>query len=145
MIEIVTRQLLKAEIKPAVQIWLDTSKKAHHFIDPAYWESKAEEMENLWFPSADNTALIKGKRLIGFSSLVDNRLAAIFVNPDEQGNGYGSLLLSEAKNRRNRLELSVYEKNIHAVTFYEKHGFLKTEKQMDPATGEFEFVMVWTK
>lgn len=145
MIEIVTRKLLKSEIKPAVQIWLDASKKAHHFIDPAYWESKAENMENQWLPSADNTALIKDERLIGFFSLVDDRLAAIFVDPDEQGNGYGALLLSEAKKSRNRLKLTVYKKNIHAVTFYEKHGFLKTEKQMDPATGEFEFVMVWTK
>jgi putative acetyltransferase len=145
MIEILTRKLLKSEIKPAVKLWLDASKKSHHFIDPTYWESKAEEMENLWLPSADNTALIKDERLIGFSSLVDDQLAAIFVDPDEQGNGYGSLLLNEAKKRRNRLELTVYEKNIHAVTFYEKHGFQKTEKRKDSATGEFEFVMVWTK
>ena len=145
MIEIVTRKLLKSEIKPAVKIWLDASKKAHFFISSAYWELKAEEMENLWLPSADNTALIKDERLIGFSSLVDDRLAAIFVNPDEQGNGYGSLLLSEAKKRRNQLELTVYEKNIHAVTFYEKYGFQKTEKRKDSGTGEFEFVMVWTK
>ncbi len=145
MNEIVTRKLFKSEIKPAVKIWLDASRKAHHFIDPAYWESKAEEMEKLWLPSADNTALIKDERLIGFSSLVDDRLAAIFVDPDEQGNGFGALLLNNSKNRRNRLELNVYEKNLQAVTFYEKHGFRMTEKRKDPASGEFEFIMVWTE
>jgi putative acetyltransferase len=145
MNKLIIRTLETGEIKSAVQIWLDVSKKAHHFIDPAYWESKVEEMENLWLPFADNTALIKDERLIGFYSLVDDQLAAIFVDHDEQGNGYGALLLSEAKKRRKRLELTVYEKNIHAIRFYEKHGFLNTEKQIDPTTGEFEFVMVWTE
>jgi putative acetyltransferase len=144
MSEIVTRQLLKSEIKPAVKIWLDASKKAHHFIDPAYWKSKVEEMENQWLPSAKNTALINGERLIGFSSVVDSRLAAIFINPNEQGNGYGTLLLNEAKQCRKRLELTVYEKNRNAVKFYEKHGFRNTENRKDPATGEYEYVMVWT-
>jgi hypothetical protein len=34
---------------------------------------------------------------------------------------------------------------MQAVKFYEKHGFLITEKQKDSATGENEFVMALAK
>jgi putative acetyltransferase len=138
------RQLLNSEIKQAVQIWLEASIKTHHFIDPAFWESKVKDMETVWLPAAENTAILKDKRLIGFSSLVNDRLAAIFIHRDEQGNGYGTLLLNKVKQRRKRLELTVYEKNQTAITFYVKQGFRKTENRKDPATGEKEFVMVWT-
>lgn len=138
------RSLESREIKPAVQIWLIASKITHHFIDPVFWESKVEEMETIWLPEAENTAIIRDDRLIGFSSLVENRLAAIFIKPDEQGKGYGKLLLNQVKQQRNYLELSVYEKNQSAIAFYKKNGFKITDRQKDSATGENEFVMIWT-
>lgn len=140
----IIRSLENGDIKLAVQIWLDASKKTHHFIDPTFWESKVEEMETIWLPKAENTGILKGERLIGFSSLAENRLAAIFINPKEQGKGYGKLLLSHVKQQRKCLELSVYEKNQSAIAFYKKNGFIITERQKDSVTGEYEFVMVWT-
>lgn len=143
MARIEIRPLKRNEIKQAVRIWLEASIKAHHFIDPGFWESMVSEMESTWLPVAENLGILKNDRLIGFCSLTNNRLAAIFINPVEQGNGYGKLLLNDVKKRRTRLDLTVYEKNRTSIEFYKKNGFQAVDKQKDIMTGEDEIVMFW--
>lgn len=145
MVKIEIRPLFSSEIKQAVQIWLKASKKIHHFVDPGFWESKVPEMESTWLPMAENMGIIKNNLVVGFCSLNDEQLAAIFIEPDEQGKGYGMLLLNNAKEQRVRLELTVFEKNPVAIEFYKKNGFQVVGKQKDNFTGEDEIVMVWEK
>lgn len=61
--------------------------------------------------------------------------------PGEQGKGFGSALLEDAKNRRESLQLTVYKKNIPSIKFYEKHGFNVLGEQIDEHTGHPELVM----
>lgn len=139
------RSLQEDEIKYAVQIWLEASKEAHRFIAPDFWESKVSEMETVWLPAADNFGLLKNGKLTGFFSLVDERLAAIFILPEEQGKGYGKLLINCAKKLKTQLTLSVYEKNQSALEFYKKNGFQIFDNQIDEATGENEIIMAWKR
>ncbi len=61
---------------------------------------------------------VKGKAVLGFIALVNNNLAAIFMEPTMQGEGVGSLLLDYSKSIQNVLWLKVYEKNNGAIQFY---------------------------
>lgn len=55
--------------------------------------------------------------------------------------GIGKLLLDFVKNRKAKLSLNVYQKNIRAIHFYQREGFAIRCEGLDEATGENEYVM----
>ncbi len=75
-------------------------------------------MKNKYLPMSDVYLAVKGKAVLGFIALVNNNLAAIFMEPTMQGEGVGSLLLDYSKSIQNVLWLKVYEKNNGAIQFY---------------------------
>jgi len=67
-------------------------------------------------------------RLIGFAGLGDDVLRHLWVRPEAQNRGVGSALLALAKKRRpGGLRLWVFQRNVGARRFYERHGFELTE------------------
>lgn len=47
------------------------------------------------------------------------------------------------KDKKRRLLLKVYEKNVRAISFYRREGFEIQCEGLDEATGEKDYVMVW--
>jgi len=127
-----------------ISLWLAASKKAHHFIDYEYWQSKQGEMRNVYLPLAETCVLENEGEIKGFISVVGHVLAALFVHPDHQGKGYGRALLEYVKERVPRLELKVYKDNANAIRFYSRQGFSVVEETVDEETGQAEFVMGWS-
>jgi ribosomal protein S18 acetylase RimI-like enzyme len=75
------------------------------------------ERDELWVSEEDG-------RINGFLSLKGRELAHINVAPDAQNRGLGAEMLAEAKRLRPEgLELWVFQKNVGARRFYERHGF----------------------
>jgi GNAT superfamily N-acetyltransferase len=63
-------------------------------------------------------------RVTGFAALSDDLLELLYVHPQEQNQRVGTALLELAKKRRPRgLRLWVFQKNMAARRFYERHGF----------------------
>ncbi|QDG53918.1 N-acetyltransferase [Persicimonas caeni] len=137
------RKLQPDEIDRAVEIWLRASIDAHSFIDREVWESGAEDMREEYLPSAENWALDHDGEVVGFFSLEGNMLAALFVDPEVQGRGFGKKLLDKAKSLHSRLVVSVYEENDRAVSFYRRHGFACADRRKDLHTEHMEWVMEW--
>lgn len=135
------REYRQADIDQVLAIWLTASIEAHNFIEPQFWESKVSEMRDVYIPASETFVLEYEKRINGFYSLHGNTLAAIFVAPDSQGKGMGTALLDDAKNRRDSLRLSVYKENVPGLNFYEKHGFIFLDEQVDEHTGHPELIM----
>lgn len=134
------------EIDKVIGIWLLASASAHDFIDVSYWQENAQAMKETYIPSSETwVCKASDHEVVGFISLVDQWLASIFVHPDMQRKGIGALLLEKAKQLRDELTLTVYEKNSRAVHFYHKHGFKTERTQTDTATGEQELVMLWKR
>jgi ribosomal protein S18 acetylase RimI-like enzyme len=64
-------------------------------------------------------------RVVGFAALGDDLLEHLYVDPKAQNRGVGATLLTVAKERRPRsLRLWVFQKNVGARRFYERHGFM---------------------
>jgi GNAT superfamily N-acetyltransferase len=64
-----------------------------------------------------------GDGVLGFAILSGDQLLQLHVNPDEQNNGIGGRLLAQAKERRpGGFSLWVFQKNVGARRFYERHG-----------------------
>jgi GNAT superfamily N-acetyltransferase len=64
----------------------------------------------------------------GFGALTDAMLDHLYVHPDHQGCGIGTLLLDQAKRcRPEGFRLWLFQRNEGARRFYERHGFRLVE------------------
>ena len=52
-------------------------------------------------------------------------------------------MLDYIKDKKGRLQLNVYQKNVRAMSFYQREGFTIQREQRDEFTGEKEYVMNW--
>ena len=63
-------------------------------------------------------------QVVGFAALGGDFLEHLYVHPEAQNHGVGATLLTVAKERRPQaLRLWVFQKNVDARRFYERHGF----------------------
>lgn len=141
--EISIRPLQEADLDTVVDLWLKSSIKAHSFIEASFWEGQVNAMREVYIPSADTWVADYEGMLVGFVSLNEEMLAALFVHPFFQGNGIGKQLLQFAKEQGDSLVLSVYKENKRAMDFYRKQGFEAIQEQVDKHTGMPEVIMVW--
>jgi putative acetyltransferase len=126
-------------------IWLRVSLSAHHFIDASYWMSRRTELEVKYLPLAQTYVCVDEGEIIGFVSMVDDYLAALFIEEAYQGKGYGAQLVEYVKRNRKSIMLKVFMKNTSAFQFYLKQGFIVEQELVDQETNEGEYVMVWSQ
>lgn len=135
----------ETEIERLVEIWYEGSLIAHDFIDKDYWKSQRKEMKEKYLPMSETYVISDKGIIVGFISMVNNYLAALFIDNKHQSKGYGKELLRFIKEQRENIQLKVYKKNDKAVHFYLKNGFAKIEELLDGQTGEKELLMEWKK
>ncbi|WP_198649927.1 GNAT family N-acetyltransferase [Zobellella maritima] len=136
-----TRKSEGKDIEAILDIWLAASIISHDFIEPGFWESQVESMRTLYLPASELYVYEQDAHVIGFYTLCENTLAAIFVKPACQVRGYGKALLRHAQTQRNGLNLTVYKANEASCHFYLAHGFVITGEQTDAYTGHMELLM----
>ena len=135
------REFVALDMDRVLSIWLESSVQAHGFIDPAFWESKLDDMRHIYIPASETYVYESDREVKGFFSVHGDSLAAIFVAPDCQGDGVGQKLMKKVKSLRKRITLCVYKENGKAVAFYKRCGFKETSERQDPHTGQVEWVM----
>jgi len=96
-------------------------------------------------PMSETYVVSNEKDVVGFVSMMDNYLAALFIDVKHQGRGYGKELLDFIKRLKENIQLRVYKKNKKTVDFYLKNGFVIKEEVLEEQTSEEEFLMVWEK
>ena len=137
------RPINNHDMDQMLDIWLGASIQAHAFIDEQFWRAQRDAMRSVYLPAASSFVFEREGAIAGFYSLYGDALAALFVHPDSQGAGIGSLLVAHAKSGRDRLELAVYSANRAARRFYERHGFVAIDERLDAHTGHPETLMRW--
>ena len=136
------RKLQKADINRVADIWLKTNLKAHFFIPEQYWISNYEFVKEM-LPQAEVYVYEDDKMIQGFIGVSDEYIEGIFVSDEMQSCGIGKMLLDYIKDKKDRLQLKVYQKNVRAMSFYQREGFTIQSEEMDEFTGEKEYVMNW--
>ena len=136
------RKLQKADINRAADIWLKTNLKAHFFIPEQYWISNYEFVKEM-LPQAEVYVYEDDKMIQGFVGLSNEYIEGIFVSDEMQSRGIGKILLDYIKDKKDRLQLKVYQKNVRAMSFYQREGFTIQSEEMDEFTREKEYVMNW--
>lgn len=136
------RKLQKVDINRVADIWLKTNLKAHFFIPEQYWISNYEFVKEM-LPQAEVYVYEDDKMIQGFIGINDEYIEGIFVSDEMQSRGIGKMLLDYIKDKKDRLQLKVYQKNVRAMSFYQREGFTIQSEEMDEFTGEKEYVMNW--
>ncbi|EGQ7970901.1 N-acetyltransferase [Vibrio cholerae] len=139
------RKLKPTDIELILTIWLNTSIKAHGFVSPEFWKSQVPSMRDIYIPASETYVYEKNGEIVGFYSLYEDMLAAIFVAPEHQCKGIGKELIAHVKSQRNALTLSVYKANHASYQFYLKQGFITISEQLDEHTGHPECMMKWDR
>lgn len=135
------RKYSSKDLDSVLELWLDTSLQAHDFVADGFWESQVESMRDIYIPASETYVYEVEQNIVGFYSLYENNLAAIFVSAEFQGRGIGKKLLNHAKEQRAALTLSVYKENQASYQFYLSQGFRVISEQNDEHTGHPEYTM----
>ena len=140
------RKLQDTDINGVADIWLDTNIKTHHFIPAQYWQDHFELVKGMFLQAEiyvyeDEMT----NKIQGFIGLNDNYIAGIFICSEAQSNGIGKQLLDFVKRSKTELSLSVYQKNVRAVKFYQREKFRIHREDIDKNTKEKEYLMIWTR
>lgn len=134
------------DISVVMQIWLDTNIKTHSFISKCYWMDNYDMVKKIMtqaeiYVYEDNIT----NQIEGFIGLTDNYIAGLFVKEGVQSKGIGKQLLNYAKGIKSNMRLSVYNKNIRAIKFYQREQFVIQSENTDDNTNEKELIMVWSR
>lgn len=138
------RKFKKEDIDEVMEIWKKENIRTHNFISKEYWENNYEYVKDI-LPNADIYVYIMNENIVGFIGLNNDHIEGIFVDINNQHNGIGTSLLNKIKEEKEKLTLSVYKKNINAIKFYKKNGFIITGESIDKNTDEIEYTMTWKK
>ena len=136
------RKLQKTDINKVTDIWLKTNLKAHYFIPEQYWTNNYAVVKEM-LPQAEVYVYEDDKIIQGFVGINDEYIEGIFVSDEMQSHGIGKILLDYIKDKKVRLHLNVYQKNVRAISFYQREGFSIQGEQIDEFTDEKEYVMNW--
>lgn len=144
-IEAVTIRAMQEQDLPAVlEIWLSANLQAHDFIPEEYWKGNLSMVGQL-LPQAEVLVCEAQGKILGFSGLDQGHIAGVFVDAAARSQGIGKALLEQWKKRYAQLTLCVYEKNKKALAFYEREGFVVTQKQQDEENNVTEYCMQWVR
>lgn len=138
------RNFKKYDIEDVMKIWKNENIKTHNFIPKEYWENNYNFVKEA-LPKAEIYVYIIKEKIVGFIGLNNNYIEGIFIDTENQCKGIGTSLLNKIKENKNNLTLSVYKKNINAINFYKKNGFIITSENIDKETNEIEYKMNWQK
>lgn len=136
------RKLENKDIDMVMNIWLETTTKAHDFISKEYWEFNYDKVKEVYIPIADNFIYEDDGIIKGFISVIDKEyIGALFVDEKYQGCSIGSKLIRYVDSIYSGLTLSVYKDNSRAVNFYKHIGFDIVEEKINEDTGCTEYYM----
>lgn len=94
------RQFTPTDTDTILDIWLTASIQAHDFVDAGFWISQTDNMRDIYLPMAETWVYEQYSDILGFCSLYEQTLAALFVAPAHQHSGIGTQLINHAKNNK---------------------------------------------
>lgn len=128
------------DLEPTVELWYRTWWQTFpHLQHPqpySQWQKRFQAdlviRGNIWIVEIDN-------RILGFMVVIssEHELNQIFIDPNYQNQGMGSILINKAKEICPQyLKLSVLQQNQKACHFYEKHGFTAGKLSINKVNGQ---------
>lgn len=138
------RKMELRDLDAVMKIWLDSNEQVHDFVPEEYWKNHFEEVRSI-LPEAEVYVYESEGKILGFAGMMEDYIAGIFVAEKFRSKGIGKILMKYMKEKKQKLRLSVYEKNQAAVRFYQRENFQIRTEGVDDAVGEAEYEMIWER
>lgn len=117
------RKYVAEDISGVLSCWENANKIAHPFLADDFVNQIRIDIPQIYLPNAETWVADNCGRVIGFISLLNNEIGALFVEPSFHRNGIGFALVKKAQELRGDLEVEVFELNRVGRDFYAKCGF----------------------
>lgn len=129
------REYQTDDIEQLLDVWYKASKIAHPFLTDEFLSLERTQIQYIYIDETETWIYENGDKLIGFISMIENDVAALFVDPDQQRKNIGNFLLNHIKSTREFLTVDVFKENLIGVNFYKKYGFKSVKEKMHVETG----------
>lgn len=129
----------KSEYLILIDIWERSVKSSHDFLSEEDIAEIKDQILNQYFDVLDLHCIKdKNQNILGFSGVAQDKLEMLFIDPDAQGMGIGSMLCRHVIDNYGVCYVDVNEQNPKALEFYIKMGFKKIGRSaLDPAGRPF--------
>ncbi len=117
------------------EVWYQASLVAHPFLEDDFLMLERKRIADVYMPLAETWVYVLNEEVIGFLSLIEHEVGAIFVHPDQQNKGMGRALMDHACTQSATLELDVFKANAIGRRFYERYGFMPLKEHIHEETG----------
>ena len=127
------------DLEELLGVWARASAVAHPFLDQDFLERERRKIPDVYLPQAETWVWESEGRVVGFVSLLEQEVGALFVDPALHRLGIGRALVERARAARGALEVEVFEQNAMGRAFYAALGFEPVHVEVHAPTG---FAMV---
>ncbi|MEP3245363.1 MAG: GNAT family N-acetyltransferase [Sneathiella sp.] len=135
------RHYTEEDTDALLEIWRKANTLAHPFLEEAFVKQVAKDMRCIYLPNAETWVMEEEGRPIGFIALVKDEIGGLFLDPDFHGNGFGKALVDHALSLKGTLSVEVFEKNRIGRRFYERYGFIETDRYLHDLSAEVTLKM----
>ena len=130
------RKYKETEIPKLLEIWENAALIAHPFLNDEFHQMVKNAMKNMYLPNSDTWVFEESGEIIGFISMAKNEIGGLFVDPNQQAKGIGTMLVNHMNQYHKTLEVEVFENNKIGKPFYEKNGFKMIKEYLMKETNQ---------
>ena len=142
------RKIKEEDMTKVMTIWVKGNFKANNFIDKDYWLEIYNDIKIDFLKNWKTYVYIENDQVLGFISIDNNEIKAIFVKENSRGNDIGTKLVNYCRdNLKSGEEVfsKIFKKNMSAIIFFSKLQFKNVKIQLNEKFNETEYIMSWTR
>ncbi|WP_192456598.1 N-acetyltransferase [Musicola keenii] len=134
------------DVEQLIPLWLESTTRAHPFINPRYWQESEELVRYRYLPHSQTWIYEDEQGIGGFISVMRQRfVGALFVHHRLYGTGVAATLMRYVQDRFDELSLEVYQQNHRACAFYRKLGYSVVQESYQGETQAQLLIMHWKR
>lgn len=128
------RNYIKTDLEDIMTIWFEAQTLAHPFLAEDFVNNVKVMMKEKFIPNSKTWVYEVEGHVIGFIAMMGNEIGGLFVKPNVQSKGIGTLLVNHVSQFHKDLEVEVFDENKIGKPFYFKQGFVTISEYVDKHT-----------
>ena len=121
--DLTIRAYRTTDLDPVIRVWRAATVLAHPFLGPADLDQDEDLIRHQLIAKTETWLACHDETMLGFVSLMERTIVALFVDPAKHRSGIGARLLAHVNRLHGPLNVEVFADNGIAMPFYRKHGF----------------------